>query len=1109
MARKLSAVFLLSIYLIAILAASAFGADKPFVRFKDRASFPARFAPVYGFAGSESGAYASPKSSSKMTLGPLATNAIGFQISSTAYDYQHNCSMGRQVEHRGTQYLHFDWMDQPLDYSLPGDRGVGVQSYDLVDCDILLQAGGKRAGGDYEGYVCMDADPGGCAIPIAHGGLDNNQMSPRAYWDFCAGAPLGLFTADYPVDKYGWYLTEGTNGGNQNLWPIGDMQYGTETVLHIITTESGGDIGDPQTLSYYRRVGPYLAGGGSWSAQRLLDTVMNINPVIATSTTTDKVAIVWNAPADYYNDRIDDWTQNQNDIWYVVSTMQGADWIAGISNQRSISYDLDHGFTHAGANITQYDSMSDWKAYCNISALYTTDDELHIIWGCRRWDGDSILYRRRSGIFHWSTKAGADLIRTVVKAEWDTGGECYGHTWGSDVDKGSISECDGRLYVLYTQFGTEDLPCWDIDSANSVINGELFMTVSGNDGLNWDRPQNLTNTPSHECPIGECESDNWATMARYGRLDVAGCNDAVIGTNVLDIEYINDKCAGGAIQTESGIWTLNPVMWFPTPCRPEIEEPAYSDDAGPGYGECGNTDIPLVLQPPSGSVVKSFTMENIGLEDNVFTINVEYGPYGSGWITPNPAGGTIFSGLNNTVDVELTIQVPAGAPDPSVWMADVEIIHDADNSPRILPVCLMVATKFVYPQEAFIATACKELRVYNHGHMSNGADTAALDFNGDCDTLNPNYNAQVYLYSASPVISFIRGSDTVQYSSIFDRGFTEDDAFRPIDSFATIPGSDTMVLIRDAIYSKYYTADSAIGFISEFYSPELALPPGQCEFIIHKMKVWNQTEDTITDLLIAQAFDFDIPTDFDYDTLADFTSGNYSAIDDSLKTVTFWGVEINDSLECGQADAGLRCGGVRLGPNTAFKNMYTLDNPTWVYTTGPYRFEAPLPAGAIYELMLTDTTDIWVDDPDVDTLDDTLYTDLSGLITLWGYTQYVLMPDSFADTLSFLQIYATSRTGPEDLDTAFARAYELIEVNGLQARLMCDLPGDANGDNSVNVGDAVYMINYVFKSGPEPVCGEEGDANHDCALNVGDAVYLINYVFKSGSVPECGMGCKY
>lgn len=68
----------------------------------------------------------------------------------------------------------------------------------------------------------------------------------------------------------------------------------------------------------------------------------------------------------------------------------------------------------------------------------------------------------------------------------------------------------------------------------------------------------------------------------------------------------------------------------------------------------------------------------------------------------------------------------------------------------------------------------------------------------------------------------------------------------------------------------------------------------------------------------------------------------------------------------------------------------------------------------------------------------------------------------------------------------------------------CDTPGDANNDRAVNVGDAVYLINYAFKGGPPPVCTDEGDANVDCLVNVGDVVYLINYAFKGGPEPACG-----
>jgi len=68
----------------------------------------------------------------------------------------------------------------------------------------------------------------------------------------------------------------------------------------------------------------------------------------------------------------------------------------------------------------------------------------------------------------------------------------------------------------------------------------------------------------------------------------------------------------------------------------------------------------------------------------------------------------------------------------------------------------------------------------------------------------------------------------------------------------------------------------------------------------------------------------------------------------------------------------------------------------------------------------------------------------------------------------------------------------------------CGLPGDANADANVNVGDAVYIINYVFKGGAPPPNLNEGDANGDCGVNVGDAVYLISYIFKGGPAPVCG-----
>lgn len=61
--------------------------------------------------------------------------------------------------------------------------------------------------------------------------------------------------------------------------------------------------------------------------------------------------------------------------------------------------------------------------------------------------------------------------------------------------------------------------------------------------------------------------------------------------------------------------------------------------------------------------------------------------------------------------------------------------------------------------------------------------------------------------------------------------------------------------------------------------------------------------------------------------------------------------------------------------------------------------------------------------------------------------------------------------------------------------------GDVNGDGSVSISDVVYVINYIFASGPEPQPYSAGDVNCDGLVSISDAVYLINYIFAGGSPP--------
>jgi uncharacterized delta-60 repeat protein len=63
--------------------------------------------------------------------------------------------------------------------------------------------------------------------------------------------------------------------------------------------------------------------------------------------------------------------------------------------------------------------------------------------------------------------------------------------------------------------------------------------------------------------------------------------------------------------------------------------------------------------------------------------------------------------------------------------------------------------------------------------------------------------------------------------------------------------------------------------------------------------------------------------------------------------------------------------------------------------------------------------------------------------------------------------------------------------------------GDANGDWMVDVGDVVYLINYLYKSGSVPDPLVSGDATCNGYVDVGDVVFLINYLFKGGPAPSC------
>jgi hypothetical protein len=64
--------------------------------------------------------------------------------------------------------------------------------------------------------------------------------------------------------------------------------------------------------------------------------------------------------------------------------------------------------------------------------------------------------------------------------------------------------------------------------------------------------------------------------------------------------------------------------------------------------------------------------------------------------------------------------------------------------------------------------------------------------------------------------------------------------------------------------------------------------------------------------------------------------------------------------------------------------------------------------------------------------------------------------------------------------------------------------GDLNADGPINATDIVYLVNYLYISGPAPEpCLLAGDVNCDGLVNATDVVYLVNYLYIEGPPPGC------
>ena len=195
----------------------------------------------------------------------------------------------------------------------------------------------------------------------------------------------------------------------------------------------------------------------------------------------------------------------------------------------------------------------------------------------------------------------------------------------------------------------------------------------------------------------------------------------------------------------------------------------------------------------------------------------------------------------------------------------------------------------------------------------------------------------------------------------------------------------------------------------------------------------------------------------------------------------------------------------------AYNNLGGMDQPhNLCWQTDPrtaykkYRFgilRVPIDDSLCYSFVgVRNPVYVW---PQQDFRNDQLWN----LITTPGWTNY-----STPDT-DFCQLM-TPRKLTLPPDSALLESFIIFGVDTTQhpinstwwksmLRFCGFYRGDVNGDGVLEVGDAVYLISYVYKSGAAPLpLADQGDINNDGIVELADVVLLINYLYKSGSVPQ-------
>jgi hypothetical protein len=646
-------------------------------------------------------------------------------------------------------------------------------------------------------------------------------------------------------------------------------------------------------------------------------------------------------------------------------------------------------------------------------------------------------------LWHWNKSSG--IISKITRNAYT--GPSVAFNRGINKVNLAITEQDSNyLYITYIKYSNNDL------SAANYPNGELYLQASSNGGRSWGPPVNLSNTQDSGCTAGNCRAEAYPSMAKY-------VDDS------LFVFYLFDLDAGAAdYSTAEGAATNSPARYIGIP-RPSVP-------SVPGlYYAPSQLTSPIEWATNHSSKIDSIKFDNTGTA----TLQVQLS--GPSWLTPITPSIFSIAELGATQKVTLTLN---GGPYADTFLTGkLKILSNNGvvggganfNDTQYVDINFVVTDTFYFAE----FDTCKRgpvLVVSNVSNMGGQSDSAGMFYKG----LN-------YLFegSALMVTNQVPGfsSDNVGFSWIHEKkDFIPEGNLVKVDypSLKTTVYIDKFALLNWRRPSSDPAHWAWFGWTKWSKIIQFDWVPGKIHAVLIKnWWTWNRPPKWWNDIptLTAPAGGY-FGIGADWDVTASFSGKDKGGIIDSLNLVYVRQDTVNTDKYYG---------------GYQFLSAYVKKGTTTNYTT-PFAMHVGRNKTQMYPFSGYDDDSLW---------------------------KYMSMPGDFIEQDSAqdmnLYISAVEMLNPDTTTEIGIDYTAIVSDSGLAdfvrqaATLKKVKPGDANVDGKVTVSDVVYLVNYLFKGGPEPWL-LFSDANGDAKVTVSDVVYLVNYLFKGGPPAIFIVGAK-